>query len=149
MREELINERYPLDVLKYLLPLVPPSLLSAQNNAGSTPLHWAAVNSHLDFAKALVEFPDGPGVDLIDIKNKAGHSPLAEAEFAGWDEGAKWFVEVMNLEPEQGKNEKGDGDAVVDNANGQDVEVEIEDAEGQVARMKINVGGSVQAPPAP
>lgn len=49
----------------------------------------------------LVQFPDGPGIDLIDIKTQAGHSPLAEAELAGWDEGAKWLVEVMNLKEDQ------------------------------------------------
>ena len=123
-----------LDLLKYLLPLVPPSLLAAQNNAGSTPLHWAALNSHLEVAKALVEFPAGPGVDLIDIKNAAGHSPLAEAEFSGWEEGAKWLVEVMKLDPE-GNGQETDDTAV---AGDQDVQVEIEDANGQVAKLSLS-----------
>jgi uncharacterized protein len=35
---------------------------------------------------------------LIDIKNAVGRSPLGEAEAAGWDEGAKWMVEVMLLD---------------------------------------------------
>lgn len=134
---ELIMGRWA-DVLKYLLPLVPPSLLSAQNTAGSTPLHWAAVNAHLEIAKALIEFPDGPGVNLIDIKNEAGHSPLAEAEYAGWDEGAKYLVGVMNLDAEKADKEEGEGDAVLE--EGQEIEVQIEDAEGQIAKMKI--GGS-------
>ena len=80
-----------------LLPTVPSSLLSAGNRSGSTALHWAALNSQLSTARALVEFPGGPGTDLIDIKNAAGHSPLGEAEAAEWDEGAKWMVEVMRL----------------------------------------------------
>lgn len=140
-------ERFLLDVLRYLLPLVPISLLSTQNNSGSTPLHWAAVNSHLNVSKALVEFPNGPGVNLIDIKNAAGHSPLAEAEFAGWDEGAKWFVEVMNLDPEEVGKEEGDPDAVVDPNDGPQIEVEIQDAEGQIAKMKIGVKASTADPP--
>ena len=74
--------------------------------------------------------PGGPGVDLIDIKNSAGRSPLGEAENVGWEEGAKWFVEVMNLQ--EGSNEE---DEV--KAEG-DIEVEIQDAEGQVAKMKIS-----------
>ncbi|KAI9453606.1 ankyrin [Lactarius psammicola] len=86
------------ELLDVLLPLVPPSLLSAQNNAGSTALHWAALNAQLGTARALVGFPGGPGADLIDIKNAAGRSPLGEAEAAGWDEGAKWMVEVMRLD---------------------------------------------------
>lgn len=77
---------------------MPSSLLSAQNCAGSTALHWAALNAQLGTARALVGFPGGPGADLIDIKNAAGRSPLGEAEAAGWDEGAKWMVEVMRLD---------------------------------------------------
>ncbi|KAF5387271.1 hypothetical protein D9757_006828 [Collybiopsis confluens] len=126
------------DLLKFMLPLVSPSLLSAQNNAGSISLHWAALNSHLSIAKELVLFPHGPGVNLIDIKNSAGHSPLAEAELAGWQEGAKWFVEVMNLDAvgvEEGTEDMGPTDTVDSN---QEVEVEIQDADGQVAKMTIS-----------
>lgn len=54
----------------------------------------------------LVQYPKGPGADLIDIKNAAGHSPLGEAENVGWKEGAKWFVEMMNLhEDNKGEEE--------------------------------------------
>jgi ankyrin repeat protein len=123
------------DVLAYLLPLVTPALLVHRNHAGSTPLHWAAVNRHLDVVQTLVGFPTGPGVDMIDIKNDAGISPLGEAELAGWDEGARWFVQVMNL-----------GEATED-AEDQDpsqaIEVEIQDADGQMARMTINPKASV------
>jgi len=87
-----------IQLLHVLLPIVLPSLLSAQNSAGSTALHWAALNSQLATARALVEYPPGPGVDLIDIRNAAGRSPLGEAEAAQWDEGAKWMVEVMRLD---------------------------------------------------
>lgn len=87
-------------------------------------------------------FPPGPGTDLIDIKNSAGHSPLAEAELSGWQEGAKWLVEKMNLEAvveENGTEEVEDSDAIEPN---QKVEVEIEDANGQVAKMTINGANS-------
>jgi ankyrin repeat protein len=90
------------ELLEFLLPLSPPILLSAQNNAGSTALHWAALNAQLATARALVAFPDGPGARLIDVKNAAGRSPLGEAEAAGWDEGAKWMVEVMRLDDDDG-----------------------------------------------
>ncbi|RDB25133.1 Ankyrin repeat-containing protein P16F5.05c [Hypsizygus marmoreus] len=133
-----------LDVLDYLLPLVPPSLLAAQNSARSTPLHWAALNGHLAVMQKLVEFPGGPGIDLIDAKNAAGRSPLGEAELAGWDEGAAWLVKMMNLDTEVGEKEKnGDAEEEAD-IDGplaqQDIEVEIEDAEGQVAKMTISGG---------
>ncbi|PPQ79920.1 hypothetical protein CVT24_003764 [Panaeolus cyanescens] len=133
-----------LDLLNYLLPLLPSSALSAQNSSGSTPLHWAALNSQLEIAQTLVQHPDGPGKDLIDIKNKAGHSPLADAELAGWDEGAKWFVEVMNLDTEGSKEGPvdEDEDAPLDPEVARDIEVEIEDADGQIARMKISGSGA-------
>ncbi|KAF9047514.1 ankyrin repeat-containing domain protein [Panaeolus papilionaceus] len=141
-----------LDLLKHLLPLLPPSALSAQNSPGSTPLHWAATNSQLEIAKALVQHPNGPGIDLIDIKNEAGHSPLADAELAGWDEGAKWFVEVMNLDTEGSKEGPAseDDDVPLDPEVARDIEVEIEDADGQIARMKISgSSGTVVDTPAP
>lgn len=97
-------------------------------------MHWAALNQHLPIMQKLVELPGGPGIDLIDIKNSAGRSPLGEAEMAGWQEGAKWLVQVMNLDIDGAQEEN--GDEVVDGA--QDVEVEIEDANGQIAKMKIS-----------
>lgn len=131
---DLISAKCILDVLDYLLPIVPPSLLAAQNTAKSTPLHWAALNSHLSIVQKLVEFPGGPGIDLIDIKNTAGRSPLGEAELAGWEEGAKWLVQMMKLDADVQE-----GDAT-DEGGGltHDIEVEIEDAEGQVAKMTIS-----------
>ncbi|KAG6839916.1 hypothetical protein C0991_010396 [Blastosporella zonata] len=126
-----------IDVLEYLLPLVPSSLLAAQNSAKSTPLHWAALNKHLSVVQKLVEYPDGPGINLIDIKNTAGHTPLGEAELAEWDEGATWLVRMMNLDSEDADKEKAvDGEEDVEVP--QDIEVEIEDAEGQVAKMTIS-----------
>jgi len=89
----------------------------------------------------LVNHPNGLGIDLIDIKNKAGRSPLGEAELIGWEEGAQWFVEVMRLDDDaQGVESTGDGDAVLDNPDGStpDIEVEIQDADGGIARMTIS-----------
>ena len=131
------------DLLNYLLPLLPPTIISAQNHSGSTPLHWAALNSHLDIAQKLVQHPLGPGRDLIEIKNNAGRSPLGEAELAGWEEGAKWFVQVMNLNDEQEpEGLEGEGDATLDTESGidRDIEVEIQDADGQIAKMTITGG---------
>lgn len=104
---------------------MPSTLLSAQNNAGSTALHWAALNAQLGTARALVGFPAGPGAHLIDIKNSAGRSPLGEAEAAGWDEGAKWMVEVMRLDDA--------GPAVGEEEEGAEAQKEVRDADGRVA----------------
>ena len=119
-------------MLDYLLKIISPSLLSVQNEAKSTALHWAAMNSHLEVAQKLVKHPQGPGIDLIDIKNDARRSPLGEAENNGWEEGAKWFVEVMNLD-EGGKEEE----ELKPAEGATDIEVEIQDADGQIAKMKI------------
>src|SRR5260221_12543390 len=43
-----------IDVLLYLLPLLPSSLSAAQNISQSTPLHWATVNKHLPTIKLLI-----------------------------------------------------------------------------------------------
>jgi ankyrin repeat protein len=102
----LILERLHLELLEYLLNIVSPSLLSAQNNAGSTPLHWAALNGHLRIMQLLVDHPGGPGQGLIELKSAAGRSPLGEAELAGFEEGAKWLVERMKLEVQQSINEE-------------------------------------------
>lgn len=131
---QLILTRCFVDALDLLLRLVPASLLSARNGVGSTPLHWATLNTHLDIVKKLVLHPQGLGKDLIDIKNDAGRSPLGEAENVGWDEGAAWLVQMMNLDDGQGE-ELAAGEEDIDANNV--VEVEIQDAEGRVAKMKL------------
>jgi hypothetical protein len=86
-----------------------------------------------------VRYPNGPGVRLIDVKNAAGRTPLGEAELAGWEEGAKWFVEVMNLDEAPPAAETGEdvGDEDV-GVDAKDIEVEIEDADGKVAKMSLS-----------
>jgi ankyrin repeat protein len=150
-----------IDILTYILPLLPPSTsstpspLAAPNHAGSTPLHWAALNKQLAAAQALVNFDGGPGTGaaLVDVKNNAGRSPLGEAENAGWDDGAVWLVSVMDLSnagqpsegpAEEGAEEGGEGEGEGDvkiaakaGVDGKPVTVEITDAEGRVASMTL------------
>ncbi|ETW74663.1 hypothetical protein HETIRDRAFT_247155, partial [Heterobasidion irregulare TC 32-1] len=124
------------DVLTYLLPLLPhphPALL-AQNAAGSTPLHWAALNAHLPALQALVRFPRGPGAALVDARDAAGRSALAHAEEGGWEEGARWLVGVMRIEGDGGAEGEGEG---AEGLEGQEIEVEIEDADGGIARLSL------------
>jgi len=126
------------ELLDYLLPLCPSSLLSAQNYAGSTALHWAVLNAHIAAARALVGYPGGPGASLIDVKNAAGRSPLGEAEAAGWDEGAKWMVEVMRLDDNgnddgAGSDDVGDSRAEVGEQPADMVIGHDQDADGRVA----------------
>lgn len=107
------------------------------------------------------------GADLIDVKNTAGHTPLDEAELAGWQEGALWLVKVMNLEPQSqsspaigsqlpkestgdedveaegvtkdgGDEGEGDADEEAGAIDPRDIEVEIQDADGGIAKMRIS-----------
>lgn len=66
-----------------------------RNYSGNTALHWAALNTHLDCVKALVE----AGAD-ISIKNDAGLDAVFLAERKAW-----------SAEEEQGGEEqKGEGE---------------------------------------
>jgi hypothetical protein len=144
-----------LDVLEYLLPLLPSSLLSAPNEAGSTPLHWAAVNKHLPAMRTLVGHAPGPGAALVLVRDAAGRSPLGEAELAGWDDGARWLVEQMELadsaqpqstdEPVPEADDDGaEGEEITLSASakpgkdGRPVQVEIVDADGRMASMTLD-----------
>jgi uncharacterized protein len=129
------------ELLEILLPIVPSSLLSAQNHAGSTALHWAAVNSQLATARALVNFQGGLGIDLIDIKNAAGRSSLGEAEAAGWDEGAKWMVQVMRLDDAGGAED----DAPLNEEQGGMIK-DAERTNDQIARKPPTSPASVEEP---
>jgi len=51
----------------------------------------------------------------------------------GWDEGAKWFVEMIRLDPEQGESAEEDGGI----SAGKDAQVAIQDANRQIAKMAI------------
>ncbi|KAL4868548.1 ankyrin repeat-containing domain protein [Aspergillus spectabilis] len=55
-------------------------VLNHRNHSGNTPLHWAALNTHLECVKALVD----AGAD-VSIKNEAGLDAVFLAERADWD----------------------------------------------------------------
>ncbi|CAD6580627.1 MAG: hypothetical protein TREMPRED_002789 [Tremellales sp. Tagirdzhanova-0007] len=92
-----------VDVLTYILPHIPPTLLSQTNAASSPPIHWAVSNNHVLVIRLLAEFPaeKGGGLPLFKQKNAAGRDAFAEAlfagegkeEIAGWIEGFLWRVE--------------------------------------------------------
>jgi hypothetical protein len=88
-----------LEILQYLLSLIPsksvaadksaPTLVNHNNVNGNTPLHWAALNAHLECVKVLV----AAGADA-GIVNEVGHDALFEAEL-GEKEGSKDVVDWM------------------------------------------------------
>ena len=86
--------RTSLETLRRLINLCesPPSnpqtaLLDSQNSSGNTPLHWAALNGHLDAVKTLISAGADPA-----ILNKAGHDAVYEAEINGKDAVAEWLL---------------------------------------------------------
>jgi ankyrin repeat protein len=62
-------------------------ILNAQNKSGNTPLHWAALNGHLECVKVLI---DG-GADPT-ITNSAGHDAVYEAELNDKQEVVEWVL---------------------------------------------------------
>lgn len=53
------------------------TLTNHQNVSGNTPLHWAALNGHLEVVKALVHYGADP-----TIVNEAGRDAVVEAEYS-------------------------------------------------------------------
>ncbi|KAF7178016.1 hypothetical protein CNMCM7691_006656 [Aspergillus felis] len=71
------------------------AVVNHRNHSGNTPLHWAALNTHLECVKALVE----AGADIA-IKNDAGLDAIFLAERTAW-----------STEEEEGKGAEGSGEA--------------------------------------
>jgi ankyrin repeat protein len=102
-----------LDILAFLLPIVPAETLASANESGNTPLHWAAMNGHIDTLRLLV--PALPKTALF-LKNQFGRDALSEAENA-MPEGEKaasspqqecvgYLLTFMELEKEKQGNEE-------------------------------------------
>lgn len=113
-----------LDVLQYLLP--PPSAgddagqsvhlnINLQNSSGNTPLHWAAMNGHLEAVKLLVNH----GADA-SVKNVAGYDAVFEAERAGKDEVVEELLRQLRKRSGEEGEAQDDTDLVVDVAERED-----------------------------
>jgi ankyrin repeat protein len=136
-----------IDVIKLLLSTStdkpPPGLINAVNDAGNTPLHWAALNGHLESVKLLIQ----AGAD-ITIFNRAGHDAVFEAEINDKNEVVDWLLgAVEELENGIGQTDEASGDADEDmddedKSVPQESTVSVEDVTKQMEDMKARDGCS-------
>ncbi|OCF43847.1 cytoplasmic protein [Kwoniella heveanensis CBS 569] len=122
-----------LDVLDYLIPLVPKELLQSTNEAGSPPIHWAVSNNHVGCVKALVELPEeqGGGIALLKQTNAAGRDAFAESIFAGeGKEEVSGWIEGYLYKIEGGDDEEVEGAQKPSPASGDDEDEEVKVIEG-------------------
>ena len=137
-----------LEILRYLLSLVPPkdvaadksipTLVNHRNVNGNTPLHWAALNAHLECVKVLV----AAGADA-GIVNEVGHDALFEAEL-GEKEGSKEVVEWM-LKNCDGLEKGASGLVQEGEAKPEDVEVHGQDDDSAEQTQGASDGNSDNA----
>lgn len=73
------------------------SILNAQNLAGNTAIHWAALNGHLESVKVLLEEGSDP-----TITNQRGHDAVYEAELNDKKEIVEWVLKEGGEELEHG-----------------------------------------------
>ena len=62
-------------------------ILNAQNKAGNTALHWAALNGHLEAVKVLLDEGSDP-----TITNQKGHDAVYEAELNDKTDVVEWVL---------------------------------------------------------
>lgn len=104
------------------------TILNAQNKAGNTALHWAALNGHLESVKVLLE----QGADPT-IANQKGHDAVYEAELNDQTAVVEWVLkESEGLERSVGGGE-GEGE--------EEEEVEIRVSAGDVEGVKDGTKG--------
>ena len=113
------------------------AILNAQNQAGNTALHWAALNGHLESVKVLLDQGSDP-----TIPNQRGHDAVYEAEINDKKEVVEWVLKEggegleMGLGGENEDEDGGEEEEGESSANAGDVEerlskVDIQDAPGK------------------
>jgi len=117
-------------------------LVNHQNVSGNTPLHWAALNGHVEIVKALVKAGADP-----TVVNEAGRDAVVEAEYSsqgGAEECATWLLrECEALESGAGGMMGGEGEA--EGEEGQSAGVEdgekMQEVEEEKVKGEENAGG--------
>ncbi|GAB7342827.1 hypothetical protein MBLNU457_g0955t1 [Dothideomycetes sp. NU457] len=100
--------------------------INARNDAGNTPLHWAALNGHLETCKALIS----AGADMW-IRNNAGNLAIFEAERAGKDDVVAYLLQVGGTEKEQEVEGEGGSAVNMTMSAGETVPDEDMDVDGE------------------
>lgn len=85
-------------------------ILNAQNKAGNTALHWAALNGHLEAVKVLLDEGSDP-----TITNQKGHDAVYEAELNDKNDVVEWVLKEGGEGLEEGfggESAEGEADAM-------------------------------------
>ena len=129
-------------MIKYFLSLTPPSsscwsIVNLSNNSGNTPLHWAALNGHLEAVKLLVS----AGADTTKT-NLAEHDAITEAERSGNVEVAEWLLSQRhgNEESEGLEETQMDGPSgnEPNNDNSEETEPIMNGLQEEVSSLTVN-----------
>jgi len=114
------------DLLESAKSAQPCELINARNDSGNTPLHWAALNGHLETSKALIT----AGADMW-VRNHAGNLAIFEAERAGKDDVVAYLLQVGGTEKEQEVESEGGGAVTMTMSAGETVPDEDMEVDGQ------------------
>ena len=113
------------------------AIINAQNKAGNTALHWAALNGHLESVKVLLDQGGDP-----TITNQRGHDAVYEAELNDKKEVVEWVLKEGGEGLEEGiRGEAGEGaaDEVANEVADEDMQFD-EDATGNDDELSKKIG---------
>jgi ankyrin repeat protein len=109
------------------------AIINAQNEAGNTALHWAALNGHLEAVKVLLEHGGDP-----TVTNARGHDAVYEAELNDKNEVVEWVLKEGGEGLEEGVSGEAGDDDEEENADEENVAADGEE-EGKLAHDLKNV----------
>ena len=119
---------YVVELISKSSPQLRSTVLDFQNEWGNTPLHWAALNGHLEVVKAL----SAAGADM-KVKNKAGHDAAYEAE-----RNSKDAVVEFLLQQDQGLEGRAD-DTLEFGSSNDDKEAEVPNGAPELVAQTKNM----------
>ncbi|KAK5937259.1 ankyrin repeat-containing protein [Knufia obscura] len=111
-----------------------------QNVSGNTPLHWAALNGHIEIVRALVKAGADP-----TVVNGAGRDAVVEAEYSsqeGAGECAVWLLRECEVLERGAGGGEGEGSAEVEDMAEEGKDGEKENGEEHEKETATVSGGS-------